>query len=51
MIDDTALHIKACELADSEAFRLYGTDSIHDKHVLWPRWLALYNRYLSELYA
>lgn len=47
MQDDTTLHIECCKLADIEAFRLYGTDSISDKHVLWPRWLELYGKYIK----
>lgn len=48
--DDTMLHLKACELADNEAFRLYGTDSISDKHVLWPRWQELYQNIVKQVY-
>lgn len=51
MLDDTELHVKACNWADNKAFRLYGTDSISDKHVLWPRWLELYDQYLESYYS
>jgi hypothetical protein len=49
--DDTALHLKACELADNEAFRLYGTDSISEKDVLWPRWQELYCNVIKQVYG
>lgn len=49
-MDDTEIHIMACHWADDEAFRLYGTDSIHDRHVLWPRWLELYSKALADYY-
>ena len=47
-MDDTALHVEACRWADDEAFRLYGTDSISDKDLLWPRWLELYSKYITD---
>lgn len=47
---DTALHVLACGLADDEAFRIYGTDSISDQHVLWPRWLELYDQVIKQVY-
>jgi hypothetical protein len=48
--DDTALHIAACEYADNEAFRQFGTDSISDKHLLWPRWLEFYDHHVGSYY-
>jgi hypothetical protein len=47
--DDTILHVLACKAADDKAFLLHGTDSIHDKHVLWPRWLEYYTEALAAL--
>lgn len=48
---DTLIHLKACKYADDESFRLYGTDSISDKHILWPRWLGFYDNYLKRYYS
>jgi hypothetical protein len=47
---DTERHVKACKWADEESFRLYGTDSISDKDLLWPRWLELYSKFLQDNY-
>lgn len=49
-IDDTHLHMKACEMADMECFRLYGTDSIHDPIILWPRWQEFYQSVIDQVY-
>ena len=48
--DDTLLHIRACQIADDEAFRWHGTDSISDYHLQWPRWQAIYNEIIAEVY-
>lgn len=47
---DTHLHCTACRMADDECFRLYGTDSISDQDVLWPRWLEMYNSVIQQVY-
>lgn len=49
-MDDTKLHIAACDWADNEAFRLYGTDSISCYHSLWPRWLKLYQDFIDRYF-
>lgn len=51
MQDDTHLHIQACQMADDRAFLLYGTDSIAEYDVLWPRWLELYQNAMKKLYG
>jgi hypothetical protein len=51
MKDDTEVHMLAIRKANDECFRLFGTDSIHDRHVLWPRWLEQYDKYVKEYYA
>lgn len=49
--NDTHLHVRACELADDECFRRHGTDSTSDYHLQWPRWMAIYNAIIREVYA
>lgn len=47
---DTHLHVTACKMADDECFKLYGTDSISDRELLWPRWQELYEQVIRQVY-